>query len=137
MAGAALDIDTPRPGVVRLRLDRPTRRNALDRPLVEALHGALDAVEARAVVLGSTDPSVFCGGADLDLEDAERAALSERLYALYERMLAADVPLIAAVGGAAGGGGAQLAAARDARVARPPARPRVPGPGHRPRGGAR
>jgi enoyl-CoA hydratase/carnithine racemase len=73
---------------------------------------------------------VFCGGADLDLEDAERAALSERLYVLYERMLAADVPLIAAVGGAAVGGGAQLAVACDIRVAGPRARLRFPGPGH-------
>jgi enoyl-CoA hydratase/carnithine racemase len=130
MAGDGLELDTPRPGVLRLRLDRPARRNALDAPLVDALHDALDGLDARAVVLGSTDSSIFCGGADLDLDDVERAAVSVRLYELYGRMSACDAPFIAAVGGAAVGGGAQLAVACDIRIAGPRARLRFPGPGH-------
>jgi enoyl-CoA hydratase len=130
VAHESLVIDRPRAGVARWRLHRPDRRNALDATLVEALHGALDGLDARAVVLSSTDPSVFSAGADLDLGDAERARVSERLYALYERMLAAGTPLVAALDGPAVGGGAQLAVACDVRVAGPGARLRFPGPGH-------
>lgn len=129
-SGRGLIVDRPREGVARLRLDRPARRNALDAPLVEALHDAIGGLDARAAVLASSDPSVFCAGADVDLEDAERARVSDRLYALYERMLAAGPPLIAAIGGAAVGGGAQLAVACDVRVAGPRARLRFAGPGH-------
>jgi enoyl-CoA hydratase len=130
MDATPLVIDRPRDGVVRLRLNRPARRNALDAPLVEALHDAVAHLDARAAVLASTDPSVFCAGADLDLDDAQRARVSDRLYALYERMLACATPLVAAIGGPAVGGGAQLAVACDIRVAGPGARLRFPGPGH-------
>jgi enoyl-CoA hydratase len=131
MDGAALVIDRPRAGVGRLRLNRPGRRNALDGPLVEALHDAVALLDAAsAAVLASSDPSVFCAGADIELNDAERAAVSDRLYALYGRMLACATPLVAAVGGPAVGGGAQLAVACDIRVVGPGARLRFPGPGH-------
>jgi enoyl-CoA hydratase len=130
MGGPGLVVDAPRPGVARLLLDRPARRNALDGPLVEALHEAVGGLDARAVVLGSSDPAVFSAGADLDLDDADRARVSERLYALYAEMLAAGPPLVAAVEGPAVGGGAQLAVACDLRVAGPGARLRFPGPGH-------
>jgi enoyl-CoA hydratase/carnithine racemase len=130
-AASALVVDRPANGVARIRLDRPERRNALDAALVAALHEAIaDLGDARAAVLSSTDASVFCAGADVGLGDAERAAVSDRLYALYERMLAAGTPLVAAIGGAAVGGGAQLAVACDVRVAGPGARLRFPGPGH-------
>jgi enoyl-CoA hydratase/carnithine racemase len=126
---APLAVDRPAEGVLRLRLDRPERRNAIDTELIEALHGELAEPGARAVVLGSTS-SAFCSGADLSLDDAERAAVSDRLYALYERMLAVPAPIVAAVAGHAVGAGAQLLLAADLRVAGPRARIRFPGPGH-------
>ena len=77
--------DRPAPGVLRLRLDRPERRNALDRPVLEMLLDAFAAPEAPVVLLGSTSREAFCAGADLTLEDAERAAVSDLLYELYGR----------------------------------------------------
>lgn len=130
MPSEPLLIDRPLDGVVRLRLNRRECANALDSRLVEDLHDAISGLEARAVVLSSTDPRVFCGGADLGLADAERMRVSDRLYALYERMSTAGTPLVAAVNGPAVGGGAQLAVACDVRVAGPKARLRFVGPGH-------
>ena len=90
MPGEPLLIDRPLDGVVRLRLNRPERANALDAALVEALHDAFADLDARAVVLASSAPRMFCAGADLGLADEERMRVSDRLYALYERMLTAD-----------------------------------------------
>ena len=123
-------IDRPRGEVLRLRLNRPDRLNAIDMPLVNALIAAFDDVDARAVVLGSSTPKAFCSGADLDLEDAERARVSDLLYELYEKMVELPVPIVVALGGHAVGGGAQLAVAGDLRVAGPETNVRVAGPGH-------
>jgi enoyl-CoA hydratase/carnithine racemase len=115
-------------GYRRLLLDRPERRNALDVGLARALREALGRDEAVPVVLGSTDPAVFCAGADLDIPDADRATVSSVLYDCYEIMITRPGPVIAVVGGAAVGGGAQLAAAADLRIAGPAARMRWAGP---------
>ena len=125
-----LRADHPQPGVLRLLLDRPASRNALDRPLVEALLDAFDSVEEPVVVLGSASPGAFCAGADLRLDDAERAEVSDLLYALFGRMTAGAAIVVAALGGAAVGGGAQLAIAADLRVATPAAFLQLAGPGH-------
>jgi enoyl-CoA hydratase/carnithine racemase len=127
---SGLRSDTPLPGVLRLGLDRPESRNALDRPLVMALLDAFDSIEEPVVVLGSTSPGAFCAGADLRLDDAERAEVSDLLYALYERMTASRAIVVAALPGPAVGGGAQLAIAADLRVAAPAARIKLAGPGH-------
>jgi enoyl-CoA hydratase len=82
------------------------------------------------VLLASTDPTVFSSGADLDLGNEERAAVSDQLYALYELMVTFPVPIVAVVEGPAVGGGAQLAVAADVRVAGSDARLRFPGTGH-------
>jgi enoyl-CoA hydratase/carnithine racemase len=116
--------------VLRLRLDRPERRNALDRAVLEALLDAFAAPEEPVVVLGSTSPQAFCAGADLRLADAERAAVSDLLYELYGRMTSSGAIVVAALDGPAVGGGAQLAIAADLRVASPAARIQVAGPGH-------
>ena len=125
-----LRADHPQQGVLRLRLDRPECRNALDRPLVEALLGAFEAREEPVVVLGSTSPGAFCAGADLRLDDGERAEVSDLLYALYARMAGSDAIVVVALGGPAVGGGAQLAIAADLRVAGPAAFLQLAGPGH-------
>lgn len=128
--GASLHVDRPTAGVLRLRLDRPERRNALDRPLLDALLDAFDEPAEPVVVLGSTSSEAFCAGADLRLADAERAEVSDLLYALYERMTACNAIVVAALPGPAVGGGAQLAIAADLRVAARAARIQVAGPGH-------
>jgi enoyl-CoA hydratase/carnithine racemase len=127
---APLRRDRPAPGVLRLRLDRPERRNALDRPLLEALLDAFAAPEEPVVVLGSTTPEAFCSGADLRLQDAERAEVSDLLYELYGRITSSDAIVVAALDGPAVGGGAQLAIAADLRLAARTARIRLAGPGH-------
>jgi enoyl-CoA hydratase/carnithine racemase len=126
----SLRIDRSLPDVLVLRLDRPAQRNAINRDMVEALLAAFTTVSERAVVLGSTDPSAFCAGADLTLADAERAAVSDLLYEVYARMIGLDAPIVVAVGGHAVGGGAQLALAGDLRIGTPATRIRFPGPGH-------
>ena len=123
-------VDRPAQDILRLRLNRPERLNAIDMPLVNALLATFDDVEARAVVLGSSTPKAFCSGADLDLEDEERARVSDLLYELYEKMVALPVPVVVALDGHVVGGGAQLAVAGDLRIAGPGTKMRVAGPGH-------
>ena len=115
-------------GCLRLLLARPDRRNALVPGMVAALTEAMRADVATVVVLGSTDPGVFCAGADLSLPMADRAAVSDLLYECYEHMITRPGPVIAVVGGPAVGGGAQLATAADLRIAGPGARLRWAGP---------
>jgi enoyl-CoA hydratase/carnithine racemase len=127
---AELLTDHPASDVLRLRLNRPDRLNALNMPLVNALITAFDSVDARAVVLGSSTPQAFCSGADLDLEDAERARMSDLLYELYEKMVKLPIPIVVVLDGHAVGGGAQLAIAGDLRIAGPEAKIRIAGPRH-------
>ncbi len=125
-------LEVPGPGVAgrRVLLDAPGRRNALIGPTVDALHALFVERPDELLVLGSTTPGIFCAGADLTVDDATRARLSDRLYAVYEAMVRRPGIVIAVVEGAAVGGGAQLTTAADLRVASPAARWRWPGPGH-------
>jgi enoyl-CoA hydratase/carnithine racemase len=129
-SGSSLRVERRDDGVVGLWLDRPAKRNALDRALVTGLADAFGDQDARAFVLGSSEPGAFSAGADLDLADGERAQVSDLLYRLYERMLRSPAPIVAALSGPAVGGGAQLALACDLRVGGPDARLRFVGPGH-------
>lgn len=127
---ATLRIAHPVPGVTALWLDRPARRNALDGTLTAGLLEVFASPPPGAIVLGSSDPRCFCGGADLSMGEDERAGVSDDLYELYERMTGASTPIVAAVQGAAVGGGAQLALASDLRVGAANATFRFAGPGH-------
>ena len=123
-------VDHPRPGVARLLLDRPERHNALDRALVEALQGTVEAERSNVIVISSSGSGRFCGGADTSLDDAERAGVSEALYELYARILELPRPVLAALDGPAIGGGLQLAITCDLRIAAPGAWLAARGPGH-------
>lgn len=113
--------------VALVTIDRPERRNALDRA---ALDGLLDAVAAasadehtRALVLTGADGH-FCAGADLTgVEDADFAAAVRRVL---DAICSTSYPTIAAVDGTALGAGTQLAVACDLRVATPDARFGIP-----------
>lgn len=113
-----------------LRLAAPRRRNALTLETVTHLQAVLVEHRDEVLLLGSSTPGIFCAGADLAVDDASRAELSDRLYACYEEMVARPGIVIAVLEGAAVGGGAQLSAASDLRVVSPDARWRWVGPGH-------
>ena len=110
---------------MQVTLDRPERRNAVDRSTLEALRDALagPAQQASVVVLTGAPPA-FCAGADLSGVDEDEFAdlLSEVLRAITTL----TVPVIAAVDGAALGAGTQLVAACDLRVATPASRFGIP-----------
>lgn len=125
-------------GVRLLRLDRPDKRNAMDRAMIEALLAALQA--------GAEDPAVaamviagmggtFSAGADLAEmkklagDPAAREARSALTVALLDAPARVPKPIVAAVSGAAMGAGASLALAcdgvamaEDARLAWPEAK---------------
>jgi len=117
-------------GYRTLLMDRPAVRNAIDSALVHALTKGILSAPGPVVVLGSTDSTAFSSGADLKLEDPERAAVSESLYALYQEMTATPTILVAAASGHAIGGGAQLLIASDLRFGSAGLTIRFPGPGH-------
>lgn len=114
----SLLVERPFPGVVELRLNRPAKRNAIDAVLVKSLNDTVLTLtpDDRVVVLSSTDPTVFSAGADLHLEPKRMAEVSDRLYGVYEALVASPCIIIAAVSGYAIGGGAQLALTADLRI---------------------
>ncbi|NLE86477.1 MAG: hypothetical protein GX607_08770 [Myxococcales bacterium] len=111
--------------VVWLRLNRPARKNALDRDLVQRLGEAVEAAtarpETRVVVLQGAGES-FCSGADLSsmkpevLSDGNLGERIEEFHHVIRRIVDAPQPVIACVDGPAVGFGADLALACDLRV---------------------
>ncbi len=105
--------------VLVVTIDRPERRNALDREALAGLEGALDeARQGDTRVLALTGAhGHFCSGADLATVEDEGflAALSRVLRGLRD----APFPTIAVVEGFALGAGTQLAVACDLRTATP------------------
>lgn len=117
-------------GYRTLRLHRPGVRNALDTATVAALRDGLASAPGPVVVLAPTDAAAFSSGADVKLEDDERAAVSDSLYALYQEMRATPKIIVAAASGHALGAGAQLLIASDLRIGSPDLTIRFMGPAH-------
>ncbi|MGI8756545.1 MAG: enoyl-CoA hydratase-related protein [Acidimicrobiales bacterium] len=111
------DVGEVASAVTVVTLDRPERRNAVDRATLDELTDALDAAAARRtrVLVFTGAGGHFCSGADLTgLEDASFATA---LQGVLDRLRDLTFPTIAAMDGAALGAGAQLAVACDLRVA--------------------
>ena len=122
-------IDEPMPGVARLTLNRPDKLNALTYEMVEALHDALDRVDAdhecRAVILTGAGKG-FCAGLDLhgfgvvpgteDLGRVQQGMATQQIIAeVVHHMRDVRQPIISAINGAAAGGGFAFACASDIR----------------------
>lgn len=114
--------DRPREGVIRLRLNRPEARNALNTALRQALARAfleLDGDDSVRCVVLCGSGSCFAAGADLKEIAALGTAGISRLEVLrhWKPIAECSKPLIAAVAGPALGGGCELALHADIIVA--------------------
>jgi methylglutaconyl-CoA hydratase len=118
-------------GCLRLTLDRPDKRNALNAPMLAALGAALETAEldaaVRVVVLRGAG-SDFCAGADLvemlasaDQPPEANARAAMVLGDLFLRLRALPKPVVAIVHGRALAGGCGLATACDMVLALPDA----------------
>ncbi len=107
-------------GIVRVTLDRPAARNALNLPMCVALRetfAALDAdPEVRVVLLDANGP-VFCAGADLkERQGRDEAWVRARrlaAFAAYEAIERCSRPVVAVVDGPVVGSGGEIAMACD------------------------
>ncbi|WP_109807508.1 enoyl-CoA hydratase/isomerase family protein [Sphingosinithalassobacter portus] len=107
-------------------LDRPDQLNALDRGLIDELHGYFSALagdrETRAVVLRGEGRG-FCAGLDLgddvgrEMDLTDRFALQRRIAEIVMKMRYCPQPIISLVHGPACGGGFGMALASDIRIA--------------------
>jgi len=103
-------------------LDRPEKRNAIDRDTIDALHALCAELEAEPRTLIITGAGgVFAAGADISQLRDRRAedALQGINATAFIRVHELPMPVIAAVDGFALGGGAELAYAADIRVGSP------------------
>jgi 2-(1,2-epoxy-1,2-dihydrophenyl)acetyl-CoA isomerase len=119
----AVTVETPAPGIARIAVNRPDKRNAIDpaarRALIDALAASMADDAVHAVVLGSTGGH-FCAGGDIDsmadLDVASGRARMKDNHRLVRLLAEAEKPVVAAVEGFAMGAGAGLALLADTIV---------------------
>lgn len=120
-------VETPRPGVALVTLNRPHRLNALSAELFEAFRATMTTLDSdediRVIVLTGAGRG-FCTGYDVrELPELADDSISQRLERVKGQVASLgtvkllETPVIAAVNGAARGGGFVLAALADIRLA--------------------
>src|SRR3954470_6091419 len=117
-----LRLDEPAPGVARLTISNPRKRNALDHAILDGFAETLPTLDARCVIVTGED-GMFSAGYDIgDIPEDVFAEEAEKLVAHPFTQAVAAVeaypyPVVAALSGHAIGGGLEIAVASDLRIA--------------------
>ena len=129
-SAARVLIDEPGPRVMRLRIDRPDKRNAIDFDVREQLWAALAAIVAapgrcRAIVIGGTGEH-FSAGGDLPsmvgLAEADARARMRHIARLCRLIHEIELPVVTAMQGFSAGACVGLALLGDHIVVGPSTR---------------
>jgi 2-(1,2-epoxy-1,2-dihydrophenyl)acetyl-CoA isomerase len=117
---------TTEDGVLRIHLDKPAKRNALDDEMILKITDAVDAAgqdEAVRVILFTSEGDHFCSGFDIVGRNSDRdarpriGAIQRRLpsgsHRLIPLLTTVQVPVVCAVRGWAAGVGLHVVAASD------------------------
>jgi enoyl-CoA hydratase/carnithine racemase len=105
-----------------VRLNRPTKRNALDSATLATFNELLDELAAYdalcALVISTTNVDALCAGADVaeSLDEAGGVARMAAFTRMYAAIDAFPVPVIAVCVGNCVGAGAEIVAGADLRV---------------------
>jgi enoyl-CoA hydratase/carnithine racemase len=116
-------VDRPAEGIVRLTISNPSKRNALDHAILDALAEAVREHDGARCLILTGAHGMFSAGYDIgDIPDDVFAEQAERLVAhpftaALDALEACDAPIVAALPGHTIGGGLEMALCCDFRIA--------------------